>query len=261
MNTREREEKLQRRWSDKKLFEVKPDSTEKKFFVNFPYPYMNGYLHLGHGFTLMRAEMAARYRRMRGDNVLFPFAFHCTGTPIVAAAERVKLREESQMRALEQMGISGELAESLENPKTWTEHFPEHAKNDLQTLGVAVDWRRSFITTSLNPPYDRFIRWQFNQLLKNDYLIKGSFPVVWCPKRETVVGDHDRLSGEGETPQEYTLLKFKGDDDYLVAATLRPETVFGQTNIWVDGNGTYVKAKVGDETWIMSKEMLMLMII
>ena len=84
---------------------------------------------------------------------------------------------------------------------------------------------------------------------------EDSFPVVWCPKRETVVGDHDRLSGEGETPQEYTLLKFKGDDDYLVAATLRPETVFGQTNIWVDGSGTYTKAKVGNETWIMSKEM------
>ena len=75
------------------------------------------------------------------------------------------------------------------------------------------------------------------------------------PKRGTVVGDHDRLSGEGETPQEYTLLKFKGDDDYLVAATLRPETVFGQTNIWIDGEGTYAKAKVGNETWIMSEEM------
>ena len=50
-------------------------------------------------------------------------------------------------------------------------------------------------------------------------------------------------------------MKFKGDDDYLVAATLRPETVFGQTNIWVDGGGSYTKAKVGNETWIMSKEM------
>ena len=210
MNTKEREEKWQRRWSDEKLFEVNPKPTDKKFFVNFPYPYMNGYLHLGHGFTLMRAEMAARYRRMRGDNTLFPFAFHCTGTPIVAAAERVKLREESQMRALEQMGISGDLAESLENPKTWTEHFPEHAKNDLQNLGVAVDWRRSFITTDMNPAYDAFIKWQFNKLKSRDFLRKGKFPVVWCSEKNTVVGDHDRVEGEGETPQEFTLLKFRG---------------------------------------------------
>ena len=256
MNTKEREEKWQRRWSDEKLFEVNPDSAEKKFFVNFPYPYMNGYLHLGHGFTLMRAEMAARYRRMRGDNVLFPFAFHCTGTPIVAAAERVKLREESQMRALEQMGISGKLAESLENPKTWTEHFPEHAKNDLETLGVAVDWRRSFITTELNPAYDGFIRWQFNKLKSREFLRKGKFPVVWCSEKNTVVGDHDRVEGEGETPQEFTLLKFRGESGTLVAATLRPETVFGQTNIWVDGTGEYTKAIVDGDELIFSSEML-----
>ncbi len=255
MNPKKLEVKWQKKWEEAKLFESEPKEDQEKYFVNCPYPYMNGYLHLGHAFTYLRADMVSRYQRMKNKNVLFPFAFHCTGTPIVAAAQRVKEGEKIQIKALKQMGLSDTLIKKLSKPEEWTKHFPDKAVKDLRKFGTSIDWRRSFITTSLNPPYDRFIQWQFNKLLKKDYLIKGTFPVVWCPKRETVVGDHDRLSGEGETPQEYTLLKFKGEDDCLVAATLRPETVFGQTNIWVDGKGTYTKAKVGDETWIMSKQM------
>ena len=251
----EREAKWQQRWADAHIFEAEPNPQQEKYFVNFPYPYVNGYPHLGHGFTLLRAEMMARYQRMRGRNVLWPFAFHCTGTPIAAAAQRVAEQEPSQLRALEQMGITGKLAKSLAEPQAWFEHFPERFQQDLQSLGLAVDWRRSFITTDQNPAYDTFIRWQFNRLREGNYLRKGSFPVVWCPERETVVGDHDRISGEGETPQEYCLLKFRGDAGTLVAATLRPETVFGQTNLWVDGSGTYARVRVDGEEWICSEQM------
>ena len=255
MNPKTLESKWQKKWAEAKAYESEPGGAKEKYFVNCPYPYMNGYLHLGHAFTYLRADMVSRYQRMQDKNVLFPFAFHCTGTPIVAAAQRVEEGEETQIKALKQMGLSDTLIKKFSKPEEWTKHFPDKAIQDLKKFGASIDWRRSFITTSLNPPYDAFIRWQFNRLLAGEYLIKGSFPVVWCPKRGTVVGDHDRLSGEGETPQEYTLLKFKGDEDYLVAATLRPETVFGQTNIWIDGEGTYAKAKVGNETWIMSEEM------
>ena len=255
MSAKALEKKWQKKWEEAKLFESEPKEDRDKYFVNCPYPYMNGYLHLGHAFTYLRADMVSRYQRMKNKNVLFPFAFHCTGTPIVAAAQRVEEGEESQINALRQMGLSKTLIKKFSKPEEWTKYFPDKAIEDLKNFGFSIDWRRSFITTSLNPPYDGFIRWQFNKLLAGEYLIKGTFPVVWCPKRETVVGDHDRLSGEGETPQEYTLLKFKGEDHFLVAATLRPETVFGQTNIWVDGDGTYTKARVGDETWVMSKKM------
>ena len=255
MNPKALQKKWQKKWEKAKLFESEPKEDQEKYFVNCPYPYMNGYLHLGHAFTYLRADMVSRYQRMKNKNVLFPFAFHCTGTPIVAAAQRVEEGEKTQIKALKQMGLSDSLIKKFSKPKEWTNHFPGKAIKDLKEFGASVDWRRSFITTSLNPSYDHFIRWQFNQLLAKEYLIKGSFPVVWCPKMETVVGDHDRLSGEGETPQEYTLLKFKGEEHFLVAATLRPETVFGQTNIWVDGEGTYVKAKVGEEVWVMSQKM------
>jgi len=55
--------------------------------MTFPYPYMNGKLHLGHGFSSSKNEFAARFRRLQGYNVLWPFGFHCTGTPINAASD------------------------------------------------------------------------------------------------------------------------------------------------------------------------------
>ena len=58
--------------------------------ATFPYPYMNGFLHLGHAFSLSKAEFATRYQRQRGKRAIFPFGFHCTGMPIQAAANKIK---------------------------------------------------------------------------------------------------------------------------------------------------------------------------
>jgi leucyl-tRNA synthetase len=58
------------------------EKNASKYFVTFPYPYMNGYLHLGHAFSMSKAEYQVRYQRQRGRNALWPFAFHCTGMPI-----------------------------------------------------------------------------------------------------------------------------------------------------------------------------------
>lgn len=61
-----------------------------KYMATFPYPYMNGYLHLGHAYSLSKAEFMTRFQRQKGRNALFPFAFHCTGMPISSAAIRLK---------------------------------------------------------------------------------------------------------------------------------------------------------------------------
>jgi|TARA_B110000977_G_scaffold34193_1_gene45647 leucyl-tRNA synthetase len=65
-------------------------SKPPKFFGNFPYPYMNGMLHLGHAFSLSKLEFASAYHRLKGDETLFPFAFHCTGMPIKASADKIR---------------------------------------------------------------------------------------------------------------------------------------------------------------------------
>src|SRR3970282_1309128 len=90
---------------------------------------------------------------------------------------------------------------------------------------------RSFITTDLTPPYDAFVKSQCRRLRGAGYVRLGKHPVIWCPRDQAPIGDHDRLEGEGETPAEFTLLKFLLGDRVLVAGTMRPETVFCQKKL------------------------------
>ena len=90
---REMETRIQAMWAGERTFEVDAgDNTpdKEKFFCTFPYPYMNGRLHLGHAFTVTKADFMAGYQRLKGKKVLIPFAFHCTGMPISAAATKLK---------------------------------------------------------------------------------------------------------------------------------------------------------------------------
>ena len=75
---------VQKLWEEEKAFEADPDPSRESFLVTFPYPYSNGHLHIGHAFSLTKAIFRAQFERHQGKNVLFPFAFHCTGMPIQA---------------------------------------------------------------------------------------------------------------------------------------------------------------------------------
>jgi leucyl-tRNA synthetase len=82
---RRNEVEVQQQWQEAKVYQSDATSNEKEhFLVTFPYPYMNGVLHIGHAFSLTKAVFRAQYERHCGKNVLFPFAFHCTGMPIQA---------------------------------------------------------------------------------------------------------------------------------------------------------------------------------
>lgn len=248
------EEKWIKKWQDAKIFEADANPSKEKFFVTFPYPYINAPPHIGHFYTIMHVEAFARYKRLQGFNVLFPQGWHATGSPIISAAKRVQEREEKQLEILRDIGLSERDIKKFEDPKYWVEYFMPEFKKDFQAMGLSIDWRRNFVTTSLNPYYDKFIQWQFNRLKEKGYVIKGKFPVVWCSKCRNAVSDHSRLEGEGETVQEFVLLKFHFGSKYIIAATLRPETVYGQTNLWVGPNNNYVAARVNEEVWIISGE-------
>lgn len=79
----------------------------------------------------------------------------------------------------------------------------------MKDFGIYADWRRSFITTEVNPYYDSFIRWQFNTLKKSDKVRFGNRPTIFSEHDNQPCADHDRTKGEGVAPQEYTLIKIK----------------------------------------------------
>ena len=106
-------------------------------------------------------------------------------------------------------------------------------------MGYSIDWRREFRT--IDPTYKKFVEWQISKLKDKGLIIKGEHPVKYCPRDKNPVGDHDLLEGEGVGVNELTLLKFKMDDKILVTATLRPETIIGATNIWLNPDIEYIE--------------------
>lgn len=118
---REIEKKLQKEWENEKIFESKAienwnekytfeEKNKKKFFITFPYPYMNNRLHLGHAFSFSKCEFQARFQKLLGKNVLLPFGFHCTGMPISAAAKRV----ENELKNLNNNNTKGDNKSQIE---------------------------------------------------------------------------------------------------------------------------------------------------
>lgn len=245
------EEKWQRKWLESQVFEADPDERDK-IFATFPYPYMNGPFHLGHALTCSRVDIYARFKRMQGYNVMFPFAFHATGEPVAGIAERVRKGDQDQIDILIKGGVSKADIKNFEEPEYIVNYYRKETTEAAKKIGYSIDWRRSFIT--IDPSYVRFIEWQYLTLRDKGYVGLGTHPVIWCPNCKSPTGDHDRLAGEGVSPVEYIILKFRYDDAWLVMATLRPETIYGVVNVWVNPDSTLVTAKVDSENWIMSRE-------
>ncbi|RLI85673.1 MAG: leucine--tRNA ligase [Archaeoglobales archaeon] len=253
---REIEKRWQRAWEDSKIFQADP-SDKPKFFITIPYPYLNGNLHVGHCRTFTIGDAIARFKRMCGYNVLFPMGFHVTGTPIIGLSELISKRDERTIEVYTKYhDVPREILLELTTPEKVVEYFSKEAEKALRNIGYSIDWRRKFTTTDL--PYQRFIEWQFYKLKEKGLIAKGSHPVRFCPNCNNPVEDHDLLMGEEATIVDFTIVKlYTFDDRYgkivLPCATLRPETVFGVTNVWIKPT-KYVLARVDGEVWLLSFE-------
>jgi len=247
------EQKWQRKWEEAKIFEADPDPEKPKCFITVAYPYPNSPQHIGHGRTYTLADVHARYMRMRGYNVLLPMAFHYTGTPVLAMSKRLAEKDQDLIDDFVNIyKVPKEILSEFVEPFKMAHYFHEEIKAGMKAIGYSIDWRREF--TTIDPHYNRFIEWQFQRLRKKGYITCGSHPVGWCPKDGNPVGQHDTKGDVEPEIGEFTLIKFKHNDWILPAATLRPETVFGVTNMWLNPKVEYVRAKVDSEKWIISKE-------
>jgi leucyl-tRNA synthetase len=247
------EEKWRKRWENAKIFEANPDPTKPKYFITVAYPYPNSPQHIGHARTYTLADVHARYMRMRGYNVLLPMAFHYTGTPVLAMSKRLADNDKDLIDDFVNVyKIQKERLSEFTNPLAMARYFHQEIKGGMKEIGYSIDWRREF--TTIDPNYNRFIEWQFQKLRKAGYIKRGSHPVGWCPKDGNPVGQHDTKGDVEPEIGEFTLIKFKHQDWIFPTATLRPETIFGVTNIWLNPKATYAKAMVNNEKWIISQE-------
>ena len=237
------EQKIREQWCH-----VSTVDEREKCFVTFPIPYQNGALHLGHLYTLSKAEFYARFQRLKGKNVLFPFGFHGTGMPIVASANKLKeslltfdgnmdsLPSNNQIKILYNMNISLEEIPKFVDPYYWLTYFPKRAVEDLTLFGACIDFSRSFVTTDINPYFDSFVKWQFDKLNQKGHLIFGKKTMIYSPQSEQACSDDDRSVGEGVGIKEWFVHYHKIEDATIIVTS---ETQTGHGLIMVDVNAKY----------------------
>ncbi|MEM4391171.1 MAG: leucine--tRNA ligase [Candidatus Nitrosotenuis sp.] len=246
------EEKWRSKWQSSKDFETDPDGREKRF-ITVAYPYPNSPQHIGHGRTYTLADVHARFLRMCGFNVLFPMGFHYTGTPILGMAKRVQENDRELIENFKTLyHVPPEKIPEFADPVKIADYFHQEIKDGMIEMGYSIDWRREF--TTIDPVYKKFIEWQFRKLKSLNLVVQGSHPVGWCPKDQNPVSQHDTLGDVEPDFTEYILVKFQYDGMVIPTATLRPETVFGVTNLWINPSIKYKKIKVNEEMWIVSPE-------
>ena len=246
------EKKWQKKWADEKLFESNPNDKEK-LFITVAFPYPSGAMHIGHGRTYTVPDVYARFKRMEGYNVLFPMAWHVTGAPVIGIADRIKRKDSWTLDLYENVHrVPKDELPKLEDPEYIVRYFSSEYNEVMHEMGYSIDWRREFRT--IDPTYKKFIEWQITTLYEKGLVQRGEHPVKYCPNCDNPVGDHDLLEGEGVGVNELTLLKFKIDDKILVTATLRPETIVGATNIWLNPDVEYVLVSAEGENWVITKE-------
>ncbi len=239
-------------WEDNKVYEADPDPNRPKYFLTAAFMYPNGPAHIGHARTYVIPDVIARFKRALGYNVLFPMGFHYTGTPIISTADKIASGDLKYIKLLANaFGVSEEELRKLKNPLDLARYFHRLSKEAMRAYGLSIDWRREF--TTIDPEFKSFIRWQFSKLRNKGYLTRGSHPVGWCPRDQMPVGMHDTKDDVEPEIGEVTIIKFTdGEGRVFPAATLRPETVLGVTNLWVNPDAEYCLCEVEGEEWILA---------
>ena len=164
------EEKWQRIWEEQKSFRIAEDSSRPKYYVLEMFPYPSGRIHMGHVRNYSIGDVVARYKRMRGYNVLHPMGWDAFGLPAEnAAIER---------------GV---------HPESWTQENILYMKTQLKRMGLSYDWERELATCE--PEYYRWNQWIFLQLYKRALAYKKSSSVNWCPSCKTVLANEQVIEG------------------------------------------------------------------
>ena len=222
----------------------------QKFFVTAAFPYATP---MGPGELLTRirnfviADVYARYNKALGREVLFPIAFHYTGSPLVSFFESLQQGDEEALKLAKTFGI-----ESVKDAKELGDKVSKKIREVLEKLEVGVDWNRAFTTDDRG--FKSFVTWLLNKIKERGYVIKGTYPVPWDPVKEVPIGPHDTKGFVQIRIGSFYALLFELKPNLYLPAVTRPETAFGITNIWVNPKAKYKVVDLEGKQLVVSEK-------
>ncbi len=172
-NFSEIEKKWQEKWEKEDTFKVTEDGDKEKYYVLEMFPYPSGKLHMGHVRNYSIGDVLARFKKMKGYNVLHPMGWDSFGLP----AENAAIKHDVE-------------------PSVWTWENIDEMRRQLKELGLSYDWDREVATC--HPDYYKWMQWIFIQFYKKGLAYKKENPVNWCPSCQTVLANEQVVDGKCE---------------------------------------------------------------
>lgn len=221
------EDKLYRKWMEKKYFHAEVDHTKKPFTIVIPPPNITGQLHMGHALDETMQDILIRYKRMQGYNALWQ-----PGTDHASIATEAKIIEKMKEEGIDKHDLGRE--KFLERAWEWKQVYGGRIVEQLKKLGSSCDWDRERFT--MDEGCNKAVTEVFCKMHEKGWIYKGSRIVNWCPVCNTSISDAEVEYEEQEGNFwhiQYPVLNEDGTEsgEYLTFATTRPETMLGDTAV------------------------------
>jgi leucyl-tRNA synthetase len=173
-NHQEIESQAQKQWEEEGIYAADlEDSSRDPYYLLVEFPYPSGDLHIGHWYAFAVTDIFARFMRMQGRNVLFPFGFDAFGLPAENAAIKRGL-----------------------DPRKWTYENMESMRAQVRSMGTSLDWSKEVVTCS--PEYYKWTQWLFSRMYEHGLAERKEAPVKWCPHDQTVLANEQVIDGKCE---------------------------------------------------------------
>ena len=235
-NPSEIEDRLYKKWMDKKYFHAEVDRSKKPFTIVMPPPNITGQLHMGHALDNTLQDILIRFKRMQGYNALWQ-----PGTDHASIATEVKVTNKLKEEGIdkEELGREGFLKRTWE----WREEYGGRIVSQLKKLGSSADWDRERFT--MDEGCSKAVQEVFIRLYEKGYIYQGSRIINWCPVCQTSISDAE-VEYEDQAGHFWHInYPIVGTDKCIEIATTRPETMLGDTAIAVHPDDERYKDLVG----------------
>ncbi len=227
------EQHWQEFWQENRIFRFDPDSRKPLYSVDTPPPTVSGMIHMGHVFSYVQAEVMARYHRMLGKEVFYPFCFDDNGLPSERFTEKEKKVRAQDMKRSEFVKLCLEITKGAE----------EMFRDIWTRFGFSCDW--DLLYTTIDPWVQRISQRSFLDLQDKGFIYRKESPTLWCPECQTAVAQAE--TEDKEFPSVFHDLQFPLADDsgFISIATTRPELLPACVAVFVNPEDDRWKSLIG----------------
>ncbi|MBQ4543737.1 MAG: valine--tRNA ligase, partial [Clostridia bacterium] len=236
-NPKDVEDRIYKSWVDGKYFHAEPNPDKKPFTIVIPPPNVTGQLHMGHAFDETLQDILIRYKRMQGFEALW-----VPGTDHAGIATQIKVEAElREKEGLTRYDLGRE--KFLERVWDWKEKYGNRIISQLKKIGCSCDWDRERFT--MDEGCSKAVREVFVNLYNKGLIYRGPRIINWCPNCITALSNEEVEHAEQAGHFWHIKYQIKDTDEYVVIATTRPETLFGDTAVAVNPEDERYKNIVG----------------